>query len=97
VVASDELGDPVCLRCRSRQLGDLEGEVHAALDLLAALVRHSVSNGMTHPDDLARRLSEAVAEGERLRELLELRPTRTVTAIEQAVKDLAEVVKREEA
>ena len=47
-MTSDELGDPVCLRCRSRHLGELE-----------------------------------------------LRPTRTTTAIEQAIKDLAEVAKRE--
>jgi hypothetical protein len=91
VVTSDELGDPVCLVCRGRDLAGLEGEVQTALDLLAALVRHAVSNGMTHPDDLARRIGEAVAEGERLRELLELRPTRTAAQIDDAIAALRAV------
>jgi hypothetical protein len=91
VVTTDERGDPVCLVCRSRDLASLELEVHTALDLLGALVRHSVANGLSHPDDVARRLGEAVAEGERLRETLRMRPTHTAAQIDEAITALRAV------
>jgi hypothetical protein len=84
-ISTDLDGDPVCLACRGRELGGYEAETHAALDPLAAAVRYAVQQGMAHPDDLAHRVGEAIAEGQAQRDQLEMSDTQTVAQIEQAI------------